>query len=164
MKIKSVLIIFVILLAFWLILNHSVSAEYLISGVVLAAAIAMAFCRECEVLQDIKLTPKAFLYTFAYLFVFIVELVKANFDLAMRVLSPSLPINPGIIRVKTSLKSKMARLILANSITLTPGTFTVDIIGDNLYIHCVNLEKEHTEEYGKNIVRKFEKYLEVIYG
>ncbi len=164
MKLKGVLVIFVILLAFWLILNNSVSPAVLLSGGVIALAIAIGFCRECTVFSELKLTPRAFLYTLIYLVVFLGELVKANLDMASKVLSPSLPISPGIIRARTTLKSRMARLILANSITLTPGTFTIDIRGDELYIHCVNIKGEDAEAYGSRIIRKFEKYLEVIYG
>jgi len=164
MKIKAISIIFLILFTAWLILNNSVSIEYLISGAAIALLISLGFCKECVAFNDLNLTPKAFIYTFMFLSVFLWELIKANFVMAKIVLSPKLPIHPGIVKADTVLKSKMARLILANSITLTPGTFTVDIIGDTLYIHCVNVDNEHTEEYGKQAVRKFEKYLEVIYG
>ncbi len=164
MKRKSILILFIILLAFWIILNNSVSPLILLTGAVISLAIAIGFCKTCDVFNDLRLTPRSFLYTFLYLWVFLIELVKSNFDIAFRVLSPSLPINPGIITAKTTLKSKMGRLILANSITLTPGTFTVDIIDDDLFIHCVNVKEEEQEEFGNHIVRKFEKYLEVIYG
>ena len=99
-----------------------------------------------------------------YLGVFFVELVKSNLDVARRVVSPSLPINPGIVEVKTLLKSKMGRMILANSITLTPGTLTIDILEDTLYIHWIDVKTEDTQEATEYIVRKFEKYLEKIYG
>lgn len=164
MKFKAVIIIFTILFAAWLILNHSISTEYLVSGALIALAISLLLCRECLVFNDLNLTPKAFLYTIYFLAVFLRELIKANFVMVKLVLSPSLPIKPGIIKANTSLKSSMARLILANSITLTPGTFTIDIIGDTLYIHCVHVDTADAEQYGQQVIRKFEKYLEVIYG
>ena len=76
---------------------------------------------------------------FLYIFVFLGELIKSNFDVAARVANPKLPINPGIVKVKTKLKSKLGRIMLANSITLTPGTLTVDIDEDTneLYIHWI---------------------------
>lgn len=164
MKIKAFIVIFSILMAVWLILNQSVDIEYLVLGAVISVLLAFMFCRGCSVFNDINFTPKAFVYTFMFLAVFIFELIKANFDIARIVLTPSLPIKPGIIKAKTKLKSRMARLILANSITLTPGTFTIDIIDDTLYIHCVHLDDADREKLGKKIIRKFEKYLEVIYG
>ncbi|MCD4770460.1 MAG: Na+/H+ antiporter subunit E [Bacteroidales bacterium] len=164
MKIKALIVIFSILMAVWLILNQSADIECLAIGAVSSLLLAFMFCRGCTVFNDINLTPKACVYSFMFLAVFMFELVKSNFDIARRVLSPSLPINPGIIKAKTNLKSRMARLILANSITLTPGTFTIDIIDDTLYIHCVHIDDADSEKFGKEIIRKFEKYLEVLYG
>lgn len=164
MKLKEILILFIILIVFWLVLNNSMAPEILIPGILISLLLAVLFCSKCNIFSQLKFTPKAIWYTILYILVFSWELIKANFDIAYRVLSPSLPINPGIIKAETKLKSRMARLILANSITLTPGTFTVDIIDDNLYIHCVNIKTEDYENYGKQIIGKFEKYLEEIYG
>lgn len=164
MKVKGVVTIFIILLAFWLILNETLTLPIVLMGTGLSLLLALLFCRECGVFNDLKFTPRAFWYTLVYIFVFLWELFKSNLDMAIRVLSPSLPINPGIIKAKTRLTSRMGRLILANSITLTPGTFTIDIIGDELFIHCVNIREEDREEFGNKIIRKFEKYLEEIYG
>lgn len=58
----------------------------------------------------------------------------------------------------------MGRMVLANSITLTPGTLTIDIKDDTLYIHWIDVQSEDINEATKAIVRKFEKYLEKIYG
>jgi len=148
----------------WMILNNSLAIEIWLIGGVVSLFLAILLCGKCSVFQGINFTPKALLYTVLFAFVFLFELLKSNLHIAMLVLTPSLPINPGVIRAKTNLKSKMARLILANAITLTPGTFTIDFIGDTLYIHCVDLEGEDHEAYAKSIIRKFEKYLEVIYG
>jgi len=164
MKFKGIFIIFSILLVIWLILNDSLRIEIVLIGIGLALFLALALCRSCTVFNEIKLTPKALVYTFIYLFVFLVELVKANFDIARRVVTPSLPINPGIVRAHTVLKSKIARMILTNSITLTPGTFTIDMIDEYIYIHCVHIDGDDTEKYAQEIVRKFEKYLEALYG
>ena len=55
-------------------------------------------------------------------------------------------------------------MILADSITLTPGTFTLEIKGDTLFIHWIDVKAQDVEQATKEIIRKFEKYLEVIYG
>jgi multicomponent Na+:H+ antiporter subunit E len=138
MRIKSFLILAATLFVIWVILNGNFSAEVL--------------------------GTEAIAYSIVYIFVFIGELIKSNFDVARRVISPKLPINPGIVEVQTKLTSKVGRMILANSITLTPGTFTVEMTGDRLFIHWIDVKSTDIEEDTRMIVRKFEKYLEVIYG
>ena len=78
---------------------------------------------------------------------------------------PQLPINPGIVKVKTRLKSDTALTFLANSITLTPGTLTVDIDRDNgvLYIHWLNVKAKDVETATKIIVERFERILSKIF-
>ena len=148
----------------WLLLNSSFNPFVIGSGVMVSAVIAMFFCKSCDVFTAIRLTPKPFLYTIIFLVVFFKELIKSNLDVAIRVLTPSLPIKPGIVEVKTKLKSKIGRIFLANSITLTPGTFTIEIYEDSLFIHWIDVKSENIEEDTKMLVHKFEKYLEVMYG
>ncbi len=70
-----------------------------------------------------------------------------------------MPIKPGIVAVRTKLKGNMGKLILANSITLTPGTFTLDIIDDIYLIHWIYVESEDMEEASRIIAHKFERYI-----
>ena len=164
MNIKNISVSFVILLVVWFLLNSNFEMITVISGIIISILLAFTFCNKCEVFTDIKFTPKAFMYLILYIFVFIIELFKSNFDVARRVLTPSLPINPGIVEVKTKLKSRIGRIILANSITLTPGTLTIEIKEDRLFIHWIDVKSDDINEATKKIVQKFEKYLEVIYG
>jgi multicomponent Na+:H+ antiporter subunit E len=79
-------------------------------------------------------------------------------------LDPKLPIRPGIVRVRTKLKSPLARLILANSITLTPGTFVVDIQEDIIYVHWIEVCcEDDPQAITENIAGPFEKILAKIY-
>lgn len=134
------------------------------AGLVIAALVSLFTIKMELVLGDVKLTPKSFLYSLIYVFVFIKELIVSNLDVARRVVNPKLPIKPGIVKVKTKLNSKIAKTILANSITLTPGTLTVDIKDEYLYIHWIEITEDDLEGATKAIVEKFEKYLEVIFG
>ena len=161
---KNLFISVLLLTGVWLLLNASLSPVVVVSGLGAALIIAVFFSVRHPVFKDMKLNPKAIIYLFIYFFVFTLELLKANFDVARRVLSPSLPINPGIVEVKTKLKSKIGRLALANSITLTPGTLTVDIKDDSLFIHWIDVTSTDIKGATKKIVENFEKYLEVIYG
>lgn len=105
------------------------------------------------------LLPVSLFYSIVYVFVFLIELVKSNFDVARRVLTPSLPINPGIVTFKTKLKSDFAKMMLANSITLTPGTLSVDLIDDTYYIHWIDVKTTDPEKTHEIIAEKFEKIL-----
>ncbi len=145
-------------------LNNSFDPVLLIIGAIASAVIALIFCSKCSVFNDIRLTPKSFIYSFAYIFVFIFELIKSNLDVAYRVLSPRLPINPGIVKVKTNLKSDLGRMTLANSITLTPGTLTVDIKDEFIYVHWIDVTNKDIDAATEKIVKTFEKLLIEIYG
>lgn len=103
-----------------------------------------------------------FLY---YIPVFIWECIKANIDVAYRVGHPDLPIRPGIVKVKTTLKSDTALTFLANSITLTPGTMSVDIDAEDgfLYVHWIDVKDKDILKATEIIVKKFENILARIF-
>ncbi len=162
-KVKHSLFLFVILMVTWMLLTPLHSQE-IIAGVIASILIVLLTLKMEPVLGDIRLTPKSLLYSLLYIFVFVRELIISNLDVARRVLSPSLPMNPGIVKVRTKLKSKIGKVVLANSITLTPGTLTADVKGENLYIHWIDITAEDIDGATVKIVNKFEKYLEVIFG
>jgi len=164
MKIKNIFVSFLVILLAWLLLTWTLQLQSVLLGVGISAVLAILLCANCTIFDEIKLGPKAFMYSFIFLIVFLIELIKANIDVTRRVLSPSMPINPGIVKVKTTLKSKMARLILANSITLTPGTFTIEINEDTLYVHWIDVKDAEVSGATEAIVNKFEKLLEEMYG
>jgi len=161
---KNYILMFLTLMVFWLLLNNSLDLEIVAVGVAVSLLISLIFCSKCSIFDEISFTPKALYATVMFIFVFLGALIKANLSITKRVLSPSLPINPGIVQVKTKLKSKVGRMVLANAITLTPGTFTLELNGEDLFIHWVNVKSGETEESTKEIVSSFEKYLEVMYG
>ena len=101
-----------------------------------------------------------------YIAVFLWECLKANIDVAWRVIYPTLPIRPGTIRVKTDLKSDIGLTFLANSITLTPGTTTIDIDKERVYIYIRILalkEGYPNAEMRLPVVSKFERILKRIF-
>ena len=163
---KNFFLTAIVLFVVWLMLNSSISTQIVISGVIVAVVISSIFKNSFSLLTDVKLSIKTLIYIPIYFCVFIKELIFSNIDVALRVITPSLPINPGIVKVKTKLKSKTGRLVLANSITLTPGTLTVDICEEYLYIHWIDIKntKGDIDKATSEIVENFEKYLEVIYG
>lgn len=163
-SIRDRAVLFVTLLLFWIMLNGTMAADNIIVGIIVSFSITLLFCSGLSFFTEFRATPQAFITGLFYYVYFFKELIKSNFRLAAIVLSPSLPINPGIVKVRTKLKSKMGRLMLANSITLTPGTLTVELDGEWLYVHCVTVNATDTEEATAQIVAGFESYLEVMYG
>ena len=117
-----------------------------------------------RVYADIRWSPRVILTAFAFLGVFLWELVLANLNVARLVFSPRIRIRPGIVEIKTRLTSPMGRLALANAITLTPGTLVVDVRDDSLFIHWIVVSSEDPEAATRAIAGRFERYLEVIYG
>lgn len=75
-------------------------------------------------------------------------IIKANIDVAKRILSPSLPIDPCMVRIKATQKTDLSRVIFANSITLTPGTVSVDLVGDDILIHALTREAAEDVQSG----------------
>jgi multicomponent Na+:H+ antiporter subunit E len=163
-KARDFMRLFLVLLVFWLLLNNSLALDVLIVGIAAAFLIALVFQSARSVLSGLNLSPRGIGTAVMFVFYFIKELIKANLRLAAIILSPSLPVRPGIVKVRTRLKSPVGRLLLANAITMTPGTLTVELRDEWLYIHWVTVESSDVEEATASIVTGFERYLEVMYG
>ncbi len=149
----------VFLMVVWLaftstLASHEVIIGLLTSGIISALSIRMFTCCTISIFNPVKI-----FYMIKYLIVFLIALVQSNFDVARRVLTPSLPINPGIVKFKTKLKTHYSRMVLANSITLTPGTLTVDVIDDTFYIHWIDVKTTDPEKAFTEIAENFEKIL-----
>lgn len=128
-----------VLFALWLLLSgHYV--PLLIGLGALSVLLVVTIALRMDVVDreghPIHLSPKALLY-WPWLGW---EIVKANLDVARRILSPTLPISPTVIRLKASQKSDLGRVIYANSITLTPGTVSIDIDGEHIEVHALTRE------------------------
>ena len=99
-----------------------------------------------------------------YLPVFLYYCIRANLQVVYLVLHPDMPIKPGIVKVRTKLKSESGVTALANSITLTPGTLTVDVAnGNELYVHWLVVETTDVEKATEIIVSRFEFFLEKMF-
>ncbi|MBL7076552.1 MAG: Na+/H+ antiporter subunit E [Kiritimatiellae bacterium] len=112
----------------------------------------------------LRVSPVRVFWFVAYAFFLGWYIVKANVDVAYRVLHPDMPIRPGIVKVKTALRSQAALTMLSNSITLTPGTLTVNALEDGtLYIHWIYVRTEDADEASRMIIGRFEWFLEKIF-
>jgi multicomponent Na+:H+ antiporter subunit E len=163
-KLSLFLFAFVVLFVTWIIITASIETQEIVFGSIIALGVAAGTYWLFTNRGLAHLAPKRILYLIVYIPYYFYQVIVANLDVVYRVLSPSLPIKPGFVIAKTSLKSDSGKLGLANSITLTPGTITADISGDEVLVHWIYVKYETVEGATNSIVHPFEKFLEVILG
>ena len=148
----------IIIFVLWLLLTWSLDVQGVVAGAILAVLFAALLSGLLPQRVERLLSPVRWFWALMHLISLAFWIVLANFDVLYRVVHPNLPIRPGIVKVKTSLKSDEAKTFLANSITLTPGTLTVDIIDDWLYVHWINVHEniDDTEAITRDIAGRFE--------
>jgi len=134
------------------------------AGVAASVVVSVLFYEILPVEYKFFFSPVRIFWLLVYIPVFLYYIVVANLDVMYRILHPQLPIKPGIVKIKTKLKTASARVALANSITLTPGTMTVDLTDDGtLYIHWINIKSTDTEKATEYIAKPFEYFLAKIF-
>ena len=162
---RSKIVLFALAYIIWVALNWRPDWQHLLVGVFISASVvfltADLFPKRFTRLFD----PKRYLWALYYIPVFLWECIKANIDVAYRVAHPDLLIMPGIVKIKTELKSDLALTFLANTITLTPGTMCVDIDKDKgiLYIHWIYVKNRDIEQATRVISGKFERILKGVF-
>ncbi len=157
------IVFFVFCMILWLALTWKVHYQSVLTGVVVSAISAMLFGLLFTEKAGHWVNPRRWLWLAYYAPVFLWYCLMANVDVAYRVIHPERPINPGIVKIKTTLKTDVAKAFLANSITLTPGTLSVDVDGEYLYIHWIDVRATDVKEASKAIAAKFERFLERIF-
>lgn len=137
---KFVGALFLILIGIWLLWSGHYT-PLLISLGVLSVLITIAVSRRMHIVDDeavpLGLRP---LRTLRYLVWLVIEIAKCNVDVARRILDPKLPISPTLIEVQTGQKDDVGRVLYANSITLTPGTISVETRGGVIVVHALTAE------------------------
>ena len=165
------LVLFGVAFVFWLLLVWPVSpfdGSLLIGDIVVgvfAAAFVALVMKEIIRVNFIRfLNPRSWFWGFVYIFVFTWYVVRGGLDVAYRVLHPRMPIKPGIVKVKSVLKTETGRTALANSITLTPGTLTMEVTDDGVfYIHWLYVKTQDEEQAAEQILRPLEWYIQRIF-
>ena len=162
---RSRIILFIVANIVWALLNWMPDWQNLLIGVFVSAFVAFLTGDLFPGRIKALFNPRRYFWALYYIPVFLWECLKANIDVAYRVLHPDLPIRPGIVKVKTDLKSDVALTFLANSITLTPGTMCIDINKEEgvLYIHWINVLDDSVEGATAIISAKFERILKGIF-
>ncbi len=162
----SKILTFVISFLLWLVLSLSADIQHILIGAVVSFIVAASVGEMFAGVPRKWLSFSRYKYFMIYVGVFLKEVIKANIDVAYRVLHPGLPIKPGIVRVKTDIKSETGLTFLANSITLTPGTLSVDIDTEKgvLYVHWIDVRDRDIEQATRLIAGRFERLIKEVFG
>lgn len=125
----------------WIILNGKVTVEICILGVIISAALFFFICRFMDYspkkeIRLLRLIP----FLLQYFWVLVKEIVKANVCVLKIITAPDLQPEPALVYFDTKLRSRLAKVLLANSITLTPGTITVSVEDTHFCVHCLDTE------------------------
>lgn len=138
---RSAPLLFLLLMAFWLILSGRINIQSILTG---AAASLLILWQCADLLFDnqnkLPCSPKSALTVLFLSVTLIKEIIKANIDIARIVLSPSLPIKPRLLKIPIKFKNDFNKMIYANLITLTPGTLTVEVADKYFVIHALTDE------------------------
>ena len=141
---------FVLFFLVWVIFNGQLTAEIAAFGVVIAGAMYWFLCKffNYSPRYDLFLCKKAPLLI-QYILTLIWEILKANLTVFRMIYSAEYELEPAVVNFKTDLHSTLARVLLANSITLTPGTITVALTDNEYTVHC--LDKELAEGISSSV-------------
>jgi multicomponent Na+:H+ antiporter subunit E len=153
-----------VLLVVWIITNSTMAIEVALLGAFITLPISWVFASSGDTWTRIRWAPNGILHFLLYSGTFIVELVKANINMMRYVYALRIDIKPGIIKVRTRLQSPIGRLALANTIALTPGSLVIELRGDTLFIHLLDIDGIDTDAATDAIVTPFERHLEHVFG
>jgi len=148
----------------WPFADGKIDGQVVIAGLIASIIVAVLFHEILPKEHHVFISPMRIFWFLVYIPVFFYYVMKANLDVVYRALHPKMPIKPGIVKIKTTLKTESGITALANSITLTPGTLTVDLTDDGfLYIHWINVKSDDIEQATEYIARRFEWFLKKIF-
>ena len=140
----------VLLFVLWLILTANFQISNILIGLVVSFSIALLYAKLFMHKAFEFISP---FWLGVYLWILLKNLIISNLRITKRILSKDMKLSPAIVAVKTNLDSDWKKLLLANSITLTPGTLTLDIKDDTLFIHVIEYDEGLSKE---SITKEFE--------
>jgi multicomponent Na+:H+ antiporter subunit E len=170
-KWQKIFITFLVLELFWVVLTGSIELSAVLTGSLLC--LILSYFLYDLLTRDIKGRENFFsrllMFIFIYIpeltFIFMFRIIEANVNVAKHVIK--MDINPGIVKIQTNLRSHTAVTALANIITLTPGTLTIDVKetleGNTLYVHWIDVKTMSSEEAGEIIKGGVDEWLQRIF-
>ena len=153
-----------VLFVVWTVANSTLAVVVVLLGAAITLPIAWILASSGNTWSRIRWSPDGLLHFSLYGATFLIELVKANITMMRYVYAPRIDIKPGIVKVRTRLKSPIGRLALANTIALTPGSLVMELRGDTLFIHLLDIDGIDADAATDAIVAPFERHLERVFG
>lgn len=149
---------FIALLLFWLLLNGKITLELVIIGLIISALVYIFACffLHFSIKKDFVICKNIHLII-AYIFVLIVEVIKSNINMIKSIYSFK-HVEPVVAKFDVEIKSSFLRVLFANSITLTPGTITINMTDDEFVVHA--LKEEYIDDIKDSTLLKILKKLE----
>lgn len=158
------LVLFILGFSVWAFLHYPPDKQHLLVGAGVALIITLLCGDLFTTRPKLFLEGKRYLWFFYFAFVCLVESFKINIDMAIRLLARDIPLNPGIVKIKTNLKTDISLTYLANALTLTKGAITVDIDKQKgfIYLHWIDLKQTDKKKI-EETVERLEKILAKIF-
>ncbi|MDR9408642.1 MAG: Na+/H+ antiporter subunit E [Balneolaceae bacterium] len=160
----SITLSFISLMLFWIAMSGFRDAIHLTFGVLSVGGVLMLnyqLKKHRFYTDDMDNLDELRLFRAAYYFIWLIyQIIIAGFHVLGIILRPSMPIEPSIIKFSVDLPSSHAKMILGNSITLTPGTLTIDIEGDLFIVHSLDdasFESLKNDEMPRQVLQLFDK-------
>lgn len=160
----SLIISFISLMLFWVVMSGFLDAIHLTLGVLSVAGVLLFnyqlkkhrfYADDMDNLEELR-----YFRAIYYFFWMVYQIILAGFHVIGVIMKPSMPIETSIIKFRVDLPSSHAKMILGNSITLTPGTLTIDIEGDLFTVHAldaVSYKSLQNDEMPRQVLQLFEK-------
>ncbi|MBS3816242.1 MAG: Na+/H+ antiporter subunit E [Candidatus Thermoplasmatota archaeon] len=168
---EKMMITWISMLVFWVIVSGRLSWQNILIGGLVSTLISNLLYENltddlrCEGHLVRKILYLLFIRIPEYVFIMLFQLVESNIQVAKHVLL--LDINPSIVKIETDLRSDTGITLLSNSITLTPGTLTIDVDKKldktNVYVHWIDATTLNMEEAGNEIKGDVERWLKKIF-
>ena len=144
---------FVAFFIIWILLNGNIAIKTVLLGIAFSAILYAFACKflDFSFKKDVRFIKNSFLFI-AYGFVLLYNIFIANFKVMKVIIDPKDKAEPDIVHFKTEIKSSFIKALLANAITITPGTITVSIDADDVTVHC--LKKKYMEGFKDALLYK----------
>lgn len=154
------LLLNILLALIWAALNGEFSLEYLVSGFILGYLMLVVARRALNSTAYVQRVPRVL----RFIVIFIIELIKSNLRVAWEVLTPGFHMSPAIVAIPLTVNTPFQITLLAQLITLTPGTLSIDVSTDRrvLYIHAMYVKD--VDAFRRSIKEGFERQIQEVFA